>query len=102
MIREGEPDVTLKFIAQNPRKLAISNFSDVQLQGRNIRHYNDFLLERARTFKETKVDFVRNGEGRLKRLSVEKGLLRETEAIQTQIAALLECDVSFSAAASDK
>ena len=28
MIREGEPDITLKFIAANPRKLAISNFSD--------------------------------------------------------------------------
>lgn len=28
MIREGEPDLTLKYIASNPRKLAISNFSD--------------------------------------------------------------------------
>lgn len=28
MIREGEPDVTLRYIAANPRKLAISHFSD--------------------------------------------------------------------------
>lgn len=28
MIREGEPDVTLKFLADSPSKLAISNFSD--------------------------------------------------------------------------
>lgn len=28
MIREGEPDVTLKFLAEHPSKLAISNFSD--------------------------------------------------------------------------
>ena len=102
MIREGEPDVTLKFIAENPGKLATSHFPDVQLQGLNIRYYLDFLRERIRAFKDTKVDFVRNGEGRLKRSSVEKGLLRETEAVQTQIAALLKCDVSFSVAASDK
>ncbi|KAI9846124.1 MAG: hypothetical protein M1838_001406 [Thelocarpon superellum] len=125
MIREGEADVTLKFIAANPRKLAISNFSDgefletvlffssrsvpladagwewadghgciqVQLQGRNIRHYSDYLLERARGYKDTRVDFVRNGEGRLKRQTVEKGLLRETESVQHQINALLKCEV---------
>ena len=28
MIREGEPNVTLKFLADTPSKLAISNFSD--------------------------------------------------------------------------
>ncbi|KAI9682087.1 MAG: hypothetical protein M1817_000141 [Caeruleum heppii] len=93
MVREGEPDVTLSFVASNPRKLAISNFSDVQVQGRNIRHYTQYLLERSKAFKETKVDFVRRGEGRLKRQTVEKGLLRETEAVQHQIGALLRCDL---------
>ena len=28
MIREGEPNVTLKYLAESPSKLAISNFSD--------------------------------------------------------------------------
>ena len=28
MIREGEPKVTLKYVAESPSKLAISNFSD--------------------------------------------------------------------------
>lgn len=28
MIREGEPQVTLKFLADSPNKLAISDFSD--------------------------------------------------------------------------
>lgn len=28
MIREGEPNVTLKYLAEQPRKLAISNFSE--------------------------------------------------------------------------
>ncbi|KAI9862420.1 MAG: hypothetical protein M1824_001413 [Vezdaea acicularis] len=114
MMREGEPDVTLKYLASNPRKLAISNFSDggyrtqllgqwlttltrydltVQVQGQNIRNYSQYLLERASAYKETKVDYVRSGEGRLKKQSVEKGLLRETEAVQRTIAALLKCDV---------
>ncbi len=66
----------------------------VQVQGSNIRHYSDYLLERASSYRETKFDFVRGGEGRLKRLSVDKGLLRETESVQTQINALLRCDVS--------
>lgn len=28
MIREGEPNVTLKYLADSPSKVAISNFSD--------------------------------------------------------------------------
>ena len=32
MIREGEPQVTLKFLADSPSKLAISNFSDGMLK----------------------------------------------------------------------
>ena len=28
MIREGEPNVTVKYVAESPSKLAISNFSD--------------------------------------------------------------------------
>ena len=93
MIREGEPDVTLKFIADNPRQLAISNFTEVQVQGGNIRSYDNYLLERARAYRDTKTDHVRAGVGRLKRLSVDKGLLRETESVQHQIRACLKCDL---------
>ncbi|KAL7779378.1 hypothetical protein CFE70_008881 [Pyrenophora teres f. teres 0-1] len=88
MIREGEPDVTLKFLAQSPhRKLAINHFTE----GHNIRTYSEYLLRRAIEYGATKVDYVRGGEGRLKRLSVEKGLLREAESVQDQIRALLKC-----------
>lgn len=44
-------------------------------------------------FSETKTDYVRSGQGRLKKLTVAKGLLRETEVVQKQIRALLKCDV---------
>ncbi|KAF3201748.1 hypothetical protein TWF106_002717 [Orbilia oligospora] len=92
MIREGEQDVTLRYLRKHPRLVAISNYSDVQEQGKNIRRYSQYLGERARSFGDVKVDFVRNGQGHLRRLSVEKGLLREVECVQTQMRALLQCN----------
>ncbi|KAF2786967.1 ANTH-domain-containing protein [Melanomma pulvis-pyrius CBS 109.77] len=93
MIREGEPEVTLKYLAQNPhRRLAINSFTEVQTQGKNIRTYAEYLLQRAIEYGATRVDYVRGGEGRLKRLNIEKGLLREAESVQTQIRHLLRCE----------
>ena len=66
----------------------------MQTQGINIRRYSDYLLEKARGYRDTQTDFVKAGSGRLKRLTVDKGLLRETEAVQEQIRTLLRCDVS--------
>lgn len=40
------------------------------------------------------MDFVRGADHRFEKLTVEKGLLRETEAVQQQIQQLLKCDVS--------
>ena len=130
MLREGQKDVTLKYLANSPqRKLAINNFTEgmfvalpfelpdlcecqpsdnkymftnsiltffrlVQTQGRNIRTYADYLTQRAQSYSLTKVDYVQKGEGRLKTLTIEKGLLREAESVQEQIRALLRCDVS--------
>ena len=65
----------------------------VQTQGRNIRTYAEYLLQRAIEYGATKVDYVRGGEGRLKRLNIEKGLLREAESVQSQIRYLLKCEV---------
>lgn len=65
----------------------------VQTQGHNIRTYTEYLLRRAIEYGATKVDYVRGGEGRLKRLTVEKGLLRECESVQEQIRYLLKCQV---------
>lgn len=36
MIREGNPDVTLRYIAESPKRLAISNFADGELH--NLQH----------------------------------------------------------------
>ena len=65
----------------------------VQVQGTNIRHYYTYLLARAKAYKDTRIDWVREGPTRLKRQTIDKGLLRETEAVQSQISKLLQCDV---------
>ncbi|KAL7949624.1 ANTH domain-containing protein [Trichoderma barbatum] len=93
MIREGSPEATLAYLARHRNMLAISNFADAQTQGRNIRHYANYLIERVRAYRDTKTDWVRAPESRLERLTVEKGLLRETEVVQHQLTALLKCDL---------
>ena len=64
-----------------------------QQQGANIRHYAAYLSQRVNSYHTTKVDWVREGQGRLKRQTIDKGLLRETESVQSQIRVLLQCDV---------
>ncbi|RYO95180.1 hypothetical protein DL766_004191 [Monosporascus sp. MC13-8B] len=93
MIREGSPDATLAYLARHRTMLAIGPFTDAQVQGRNIRHYAAYLAERVRAYRDTKIDWVRARETRLEKLSVDKGLLRETEVVQRQLTALLKCDV---------
>lgn len=72
----------------------LTEHGQAQTQGRNIRHYTNYLSERARAFRETKCDYVRGAENRLEKMTIDKGLLRETETVQHQITALLKCDVS--------
>lgn len=93
MIREGAQEVTLAYLSKHRNMLAISSFTDAQTQGRNIRRYANYLTERARAYRETKIDWCRSGDGRLEKLSVDKGLLRETETVLHQLAALVKCDV---------
>ncbi|KAG8411622.1 hypothetical protein J3458_015682 [Metarhizium acridum] len=93
MIREGSQNATLSFLAKHRNLLAVGHFADAQTQGRNIRHYANYLTERARAFRDTKIDWVRENDSRLEKLAVDKGLLRETEIVQNQLLALVKCDV---------
>ncbi|QBM85434.1 ANTH domain-containing protein [Metschnikowia aff. pulcherrima] len=105
MIREGDLDVTLTFLADKaPNMLNLSRSNISRHAGpttdvRYIMKYSRYLHTRVRHFADTRVDYVRdervnnsvtqNG-GRLRSLSVEKGLLRECESVQKQIDALLK------------
>lgn len=74
--------------------IALTNDIVAQTQGRNIRHYANYLTERARGYRDTGTDWVRANEGKVERSTVDKGLLRQTESVQNQISALIKCDVS--------
>lgn len=94
MIKEGAPNVTLSYLSAAPtHRLAINSFTDVQTQGHNIRRYSEYLLARAQAFEAAKCDFVADGQQHVKRLPVDKGLLRETEIIQMQVRALVKCNM---------
>ncbi|TKA76093.1 hypothetical protein B0A55_04427 [Friedmanniomyces simplex] len=94
MIKEGAPGTTLRYLAVAPQnRLAVNSFTDVQTQGQNIRRYSEYLLARAQAYAATKCDYVRSGNGRMKPLTVDKGLLRETQIVQDQIRALVRCDL---------
>lgn len=105
MIREGDRDVTLEYLAtKQPGMLNLSHLnilknltfnSDV----RYVMKYAKYLQTRVRHFAETHIDYVRDERvnnltnqqgGRLRNLPVDKGLLRECESVQKQIDSLLK------------
>ena len=102
MIREGERDVTLNYLADHPGMLNLNN--NITKNGhnsevKNIMKYAKYLQARVKQFDMTGTDYVRdersnnitfkNG-GKLRYLGIEKGLLRESESVQKQIDALLK------------
>lgn len=102
MINHGAPDVTLRHLSVSPKnKLALNAIADVQTQGQNIRAYADYLISRAKAYTASQCDYVRAGEGRMKRLTIDKGLLRETELLQEQVRALVKCDLLTNEAEND-
>ncbi|KAL2891639.1 ENTH domain-containing protein C19F8.03c [Ceratocystis lukuohia] len=93
MIREGQADMALAYLSRHRNILITSPYNNGHSHGRTISQYAQYISERARSFRETKVDWVRCKEPRLEKLPVDKGLLRETESVQAQLTALLECQV---------
>jgi hypothetical protein len=58
-----------------------------------------YLEEKVGVYRELKVDFTKvgseKGGGRLRKLSVAKGLLREVKTLQRQLETLLNCKVCY-------
>ncbi|KAK9450745.1 ANTH domain-containing protein [Limtongia smithiae] len=100
MIREGRKDAALEYLIGHGH---INMLECKQLTNSNagryeevIKNYSAYLRERAKQFANLKIDYVRHmkdnpKKGRLRTLTVEKGLLREVEAIQAQLHYLLAC-----------
>lgn len=105
MIREGDRDFTLNYIGEKmPGLLNIDQSSVARNSGMTsdvkfTLKYAKYLQTRVKQFQATHIDYVRDERsnnstdqagGRLRHLSVEKGLLREAESVQKQIDALLK------------
>ncbi|KAF0441550.1 ANTH-domain-containing protein [Gigaspora margarita] len=100
LMRKGANTRVLNCLVRDPTILNVSSFRDKSgtqgaEQTKNIHTYAAYIEEKVAVYRDLKVDFVRekldNGESRLRQLPVEKGLLREVEVLQRQIAALLNC-----------
>ncbi|CAG8740665.1 17845_t:CDS:2, partial [Gigaspora rosea] len=100
LMRKGANTRVLNCLVRDPTILNVSSFRDKSgtqgaEQTKNIHTYAAYIEEKVAVYRDLKVDFVRekldNGESRLRQLPVEKGLLREVEILQRQIAALLNC-----------
>ena len=107
MIREGDKDVTLRYLAGQGHSMlnlslsniASNNSGSYNADVRLIMKYSKYLHTRVKQFDATGIDYVRDERsnnsttqegGRLRSLTVEKGLLRETESVQKQIDSLLK------------
>ncbi|RGB42123.1 ANTH domain-containing protein [Rhizophagus diaphanus] len=100
LIRSGKSDRVLSHLVRYPGLLNVSGFKDKSSvhgaeQIKNIHSYAIYLEEKVAVYRELKVDFAKatNGEsgGRLKKLTVSKGLLREVNILQRQLDTLLNC-----------
>jgi len=100
LMRRGKSDRVLGHLVRYPGLLNVSGFKDKSSihgaeQNKNIHSYAIYLEEKVAVYRELKVDFanVTSGEvgGRLKKLTVAKGLLREVNILQRQLDALLNC-----------
>ncbi|KAF5101502.1 hypothetical protein D0Z03_000580 [Geotrichum reessii] len=92
MIREGAKEATLRYLTHNIRMFDVVAEKGGKSYG--IGRYARYLKERAIQYSKTEVDYVRNKSksgGRLRTLSVEKGLLRECDSVLIQIQALVRC-----------
>ncbi|ODV57942.1 ANTH-domain-containing protein [Ascoidea rubescens DSM 1968] len=113
MIREGELNKTLNFLSKNIKIFKvyqINEYNNQYITGnndynvKNLRKYSNYLITRSKQFQLTRIDYVRderlnnntlhnnpNVGGRLRNLSIEKGILSEVESVEKQIDSLLKC-----------
>ncbi|CAG8493835.1 3845_t:CDS:2 [Paraglomus brasilianum] len=96
--RESNGERVLAHIANDPTIINVSGFKDKSgshaEQKKHIHSYAKYLEEKVVVYRDLKIDYVRqneNGDGRLRSLTVDKGLLREVKIVQRQLGALLNC-----------
>ena len=91
ILRSGQLDHTFAFLASSSLAVQLSTASDAP----NLSAYGHYLSARLKAYANLKRDVIRDksdrrAAGRLRKLGVEQGLLREVREVQRMIAALVE------------
>ncbi|KAI9252525.1 ANTH domain-containing protein [Helicostylum pulchrum] len=99
LMRLGDGEKTIAYVETKPSALDTSKLREkssgvVHIQ--NIYLYTAYLEQKVIAYRHLRYDYVKNTmgskEGRLRRLSVKDGLLKETIVLQKQIGTLLKCN----------
>lgn len=102
LMRQGNGDRTIAYVETHPACLDTTRLREKSsgvIHIQNIYLYTAYLQQKVEAFRELKIDYVKatmgNKVGRLRRLSIKDGLLKETTVLQKQLGSLLKCNVSI-------
>ncbi|CAO3627259.1 unnamed protein product [Cunninghamella blakesleeana] len=99
LMRQGNGDRTIAYVETHPACLDTTRLREKSsgvIHIQNIYLYTAYLQQKVEAFRELKIDYVKatmgNKVGRLRRLSIKDGLLKETTVLQKQLGSLLKCN----------
>ncbi|KAI9252379.1 ANTH domain-containing protein [Phascolomyces articulosus] len=102
LMREGNGHHIIDYVYNNPSVLenrVRDNKSSTHAQMENIRLYKGYLTHKVQIYGETRIDQAKNAgqhkAGRLRHLSVNDGLLKETEVLQKQITSIMSFNLNI-------
>ncbi|KAI7879392.1 ANTH-domain-containing protein [Lichtheimia hyalospora FSU 10163] len=102
LMREGNGDRVITCVDARPSALDTSRLrekSSGTAHIQNIYVYSAYLQQKIMAFRELGVDHVKstmsNKTGRLRRMTIDQGLLKETVLVQKLIGSLLKCNFHF-------
>lgn len=95
IMRSGSLDPVFSYLSSSSISLSLSG-----QEAANVAAYGHYLASRIKAYGNLKRDVIRDksdrrAANRLRKLTVEQGLLRETREIQRMIAALVDSKVSL-------
>ncbi|CAO3592902.1 unnamed protein product [Absidia cylindrospora] len=98
LMRQGNGDRTIAYIGDHPACLDTTRLREKSsgvIHIQNIYLYTAYLQQKVSVYRELHMDYIKatisSKVGRLRRLSINDGLLKETMVLQRQVSALLKC-----------
>ncbi|ORZ20213.1 AP180 N-terminal homology domain-containing protein, partial [Absidia repens] len=98
LMRQGNGDRTISYVESHPACLDTTRLREKSsgvIHIQNIYLYTAYLQEKVAAYRELHIDYIKTTMstkvGRLRRLSIKDGLLKETLVLQKQVGALLKC-----------